>query len=346
MSWARAAREAPGRWRAQIASHFPGVLVCLVIALAATFVAEHYGGPQLLYALLIGLAFHFLNGHTRVVTGINFCGRTVLRVGVALLGARITFAQVAELGLQTAVLVVLAVLLTIVLGVALARWLGCSRDQGLLTGSAVAICGASAALAVSSVLPQTRENERFTLLAVVGVTVLSTLAMVIYPFSLQAIGLSPAQAGIVLGGSIHDVAQVVAAGMMLGPEAGDVATVVKLFRVMLLMPVVLLIAVLYRHHPGVKTPDTEVPLIPGFLLAFVVMVMLASVGTITPDMARVASDASRWMLVTAIAAAGVKTSFEDLLKLGWKPVALLLGETVFIVAFVVLGALLLRLGGV
>jgi len=346
MSWARAAREAPGRWRAQIASHFPGVLVCLVIALAATFVAEHYGGPQLLYALLIGLAFHFLNGHTRVVMGINFCGRTVLRVGVALLGARITFAQVAELGLQTAVLVVLAVLLTIVLGTALARWLGCSRDQGLLTGSAVAICGASAALAVSSVLPQTRENERFTLLAVVGVTVLSTLAMVIYPFSLQAIGLTPAQAGIVLGGSIHDVAQVVAAGMMLGPEAGDVATVVKLFRVMLLMPVVLLIAVLYRHHPGVKTPDTEVPLIPGFLLAFVVMVMLASVGTITPDMARVASDASRWMLVTAIAAAGVKTSFEDLLKLGWKPVALLLGETVFIVAFVVLGALLLRLGGV
>lgn len=346
MSWAQAVRHAPARWRAQIASHFPGVLVCLVIALAATFVSEHYGGPQLLYALLIGLAFHFLNGHTRVVTGINFCGRTVLRVGVALLGARITFAQVAQLGVQTAVLLVLAVLLTILLGVVLARWLGCSRDQGLLTGSAVAICGASAALAVSSVLPQTRENERFTLLAVVGVTVLSTVAMVIYPFSLQVIGLAPAQAGIVLGGSIHDVAQVVAAGMMLGPQAGDVATVVKLFRVMLLMPVVLLIAVLYRHHPAVKTPDTEVPLIPGFLLAFIVMVMLASVGTITPVMAQVAGDASRWMLVTAIAAAGVKTSFEDLLKLGWKPVAMLLGETVFIVAFVVLGVLLLRLGGV
>jgi uncharacterized integral membrane protein (TIGR00698 family) len=346
MSWAQAAREAPGRWRAQIAAHFPGVVVCLVIALAATFVSEHYGGPQLLYALLIGLAFHFLNGNTRAVKGINFCGRTVLRLGVALLGARITFSQVAQLGVQTALLLVLAVVLTILLGVLLARWLGCSRDQGLLTGSAVAICGASAALAVSSVLPQTRENERFTLLAVVGVTVLSTVAMVIYPFTLNAIGMMPAQAGIVLGGSIHDVAQVVAAGMMLGPQAGDVATVVKLFRVMLLMPVVLLIAVLYRNHPAVKTPDTEVPLIPGFLLAFIVMVMLASVGTITPAMAQVAGDASRWMLVTAIAAAGVKTSFEDLLKLGWKPVAMLLGETAFIVAFVVLGVLLLRLGGV
>ncbi len=344
MSRGKALRELPRRWRAQLGRHFPGVLVCGVIALSATFVSEHYGGPQLLYALLIGLAFHFLNGDPRVVTGINFCGRTVLRVGVALLGARITFAQVAELGPQTALLMVLAVVLTITFGLLLARWLGCARDQGVLTGSAVAICGASAALAVSSVLPQTRENERFTLLAVVGVTVLSTVAMVVYPFSLNAIGLSPAQAGIVLGGSIHDVAQVVAAGMMLGPEAGDTATLVKLFRVMLLMPVVLVIAVLYRKHPGVKTPDTELPLIPGFLLAFIVLVMLASVGTITPDMAKVAGDASRWMLVTAIAAAGVKTSFEDLLKLGWKPVALLLGETVFIVALVVAGVLMMGLG--
>jgi uncharacterized membrane protein YadS len=137
---------------------------------------------------------------------------------------------------------------------------------------------------------------------------------------------------------------VVAAGMMLGPQAGDTATLVKLFRVMLLMPVVMVIAVLYRQHPGVRTPDTEVPLIPGFLLAFIVLVMLASVGIITPDLAGLAGEASRWMLVTAIAAAGVKTSFEDLLKLGWKPVVLLLGETAFIVVFVVAGVLLMGLG--
>jgi len=336
------------RWRLQLASlgtYFPGVLVCMVIALAATFVSEHYGGPQLLYALLIGLAFHFLNSHPQAAKGIGFCGRVVLRVGVALLGARITFSQVAQLGLETAAVIVLAVLLTIGPGVLLARWLKCSRDEGLLSGSAVAICGASAALAVSSVLPQTKENERFTLLAVVGVTVLSTLAMVVYPFSLQAIGLLPGQAGIVLGGSIHDVAQVVAAGMMLGPQAGDTATVVKLFRVMMLMPVVLAVAVMYRKHPAVKVPETEVPLVPGFLLAFVVLVMLASAGLISPPMVQLAGDASRWMLVTAIAAAGVKTSFEDLLKLGWKPVAMLVTETVFIVAFVVAAVLLLRLGG-
>jgi uncharacterized membrane protein YadS len=88
-----------------------------------------------------------------------------------------------------------------------------------------------------------------------------------------------------------------------------------------------------------------VPLVPGFLIAFVVLVMLASAGLIAAPVVQLASDTSRWMLVTAIAAAGVKTSFEDLLKLGWKPVALLVTETVFIVAFVVAAVLLLRLGG-
>ena len=111
-----------------------------------------------------------------------------------------------------------------------------------MSGGSVGFCGASEAMAISSVLPQTKENKRFTLLAVVGVTVLSTTAMVLYPFFMQLLALSPVQSGIFLGGTIHDVAQVVAAGMMIGQEAGDAATVVKLFRVVLLMPVVLLIA--------------------------------------------------------------------------------------------------------
>ena len=332
------------RTRAQIAKNLPGTLVCLVIALAATFLSEHYGGPQLLYALLMGLAFHFLVANPQVGPGIGFCGRTVLRVGVALLGARITLAQVAKLGVASAVVVVGAVAFTIVCGVLMARWLKRPREEGLLSGASVAICGASAALAVSSVLPQTRENERFTLLTVVGVTVLSTVAMVLYPFMLQLAGATPEQSGIFLGGTIHDVAQVVAAGMILGPEAGDTATVVKLFRVMLLMPVVVVISMLYRNHPDAKAADESVPLVPGFLLAFIVLVLLASVGVFTPRMAQMAGEASRWMLVTAIAAAGVKTSFEDLLKLGWQPVVMLLGETLFIATTVLLAVLGLGLG--
>jgi uncharacterized membrane protein YadS len=109
----------------------------------------------------------------------------LLRVGVALLGARITLTQVAKLGVETALVIVVAVALTIGFGLLLAKWLKRPREEGVLSGGAVAICGASAALAISSVLPQTKENERFTLLAVVGVTVLSTLSMILYPFALK-----------------------------------------------------------------------------------------------------------------------------------------------------------------
>lgn len=327
-----------------LTTRFSGVMVCVVIALAATFLSEHYGGPQLLYALLIGLAFHFLNASAGVKPGVDFCGRVLLRIGVALLGARITVGQVTKLGIETALVIVTAVALTIGFGLLLTRWLGRPREEGLLSGGAVAICGASAALAITSVLPQTKENERYTLLAVVGVTVLSTLSMVLYPFALKLIGLPVAQAGIFLGGTIHDVAQVVAAGMILGPEVGDTATVVKLFRVMLLMPVVLLISISYRNHPATQATDVEVPLVPRFLLAFIVLMLMSSIGMVTPDMTRIAGDASRWLLVTAIAAAGIKTSFEDLLKLGWQPVAMLVCETVFIAALVLGAILVLRLG--
>ena len=276
-----------------LAAFLPGIMVCGVIALAATFLSQHYGGPQLLYALLIGLSFHFLMSNSQIKKGVDFCGRTILRCGVALLGARITFDQVRELGLTTGLLIAASLFLTIGFGILLAKWLGRSPADGILTGGSVAICGASAALAISSVLPQTKDNERFTLLVVVGVTVLSTIAMVVYPFSLQLLGFSPQASGIVLGGTIHDVAQVVAAGMILGPKAGDTATLVKLFRVMLLMPVVVLVVVAYRNHPAVKVAEQKVPLIPGFLMAFIVLVLLATAGIIQPPMAKVAGDISR-----------------------------------------------------
>lgn len=330
--------------RQAFVNYLPGVMVCVVMALAATFLSEHFGGPQLLYALMIGLSFHFLMSHPQIKKGVDFSGRTVLRIGVALLGARITFDQVGQLGLSSALIVALGVACTIGFGLLLARWLGRPAAQGVLTGGSVAICGASAAMALSSVLPQTKDNERFTLLVVVGVTVLSTLAMVLYPFALQLFGVNSQMAGIILGGTIHDVAQVVAAGMMLGPQAGDTATLVKLFRVMLLMPVVVIVVVAYRHHPSVTVTEKKIPLIPGFLVAFIVLMLLSTAGVIQAPLVKIASETSRAFLVVAIAAAGIKTSFEDLVKLGWQPVIMLMGETVFIAAFVVVGVMVVATG--
>lgn len=333
------------RWLQRGRTLAPGLLVCGVIALASTFLSEHYGGPQLLYALLIGLAFHFIHSNPQAKPGVEFCGRTVLRFGVALLGARITVHQVADLGLEVAAVVAGALVMTIVFGVWLARRMGRSREEGLLSGGSVAICGASAALAISAVLPQTKANERFTLLAVVSVTVLSTLAMVLYPLVIYLLDMGAGPAGVFLGGTIHDVAQVVAAGMMLSPETGDTATLVKLFRVMLLVPVVMAISFMYRHQQQPGGQGASMPLVPSFLLAFLVLMLLSSSGLISVAVVQVATDMSRVCLVLAIAAAGIKTSIEDLLKLGWQPIMLFVGETLFIGVVVLVAILAFGLGG-
>jgi len=340
--------HAMGSMGKQFKTHAPGFLICTIIALSATFLSEHYGGPQLLYALLIGLSLHFLSQQADNLLGINFCARTVLRFGVALLGIRITLDQVSHLGARVGLVLVLAVAVTIASGVLLAR--ACLRpvSEGLLSGGAVGICGASAAMAISSVLPPTRENERFTLMAVVGVTVLSTLAMVAYPLFLYGLSVSPVQSGIFLGGTIHDVAQVVAAGMMMGQESGDAATVVKLFRVVLLLPVVMLIAFGYRKwgavHEAVDISQKKPPLVPGFLMGFMALVMLASTGWVPTEVTAMANSVSRWCLVIAIAAAGVKTSLGELAKLGWQPVLMLVVETLVIACFVLSAILFMNLG--
>jgi uncharacterized integral membrane protein (TIGR00698 family) len=303
--------------------------------------SEHYGGPLLLYALLIGLSFHFIHGNPQAKLGVDFCARTVLRIGVALLGARITIEQVGRLGVEVGLIVLSALVLTIVMGVWWARRLGRSREEGILSGGSVAICGASAALAIAAVLPQTKANERLTLLAVVAVTVLSTIAMIVYPLLIHFLQLPPVAAGVFLGGTIHDVAQVVAAGMLLGPDVADTATVVKLFRVMLLMPVVMIISFMYRNQQASDEHDKPMPLMPGFLLAFVVMMLMSSYGFIPDSLVLVASDISRVCLVLAIAAVGIKTSIEDILKLGWKPLVLFVGETVFIASFALVAVLMI-----
>lgn len=324
-------------WIRHTRSLWPGLALPVLIMLGATFLSDHYGGPQLLYALLFGLAFHFLYEDERCRPGIEFCSKTLLRIGVALLGARITLAQIGQLGIGPLATAALGIVSTIALGAWLARRLGLKTDFGLLCGAAVSICGASAALAVSAVMPKSRENERRTLLTVVGVTGLSTLAMLVYPLLVKFLRLSDTGAGIFLGGTIHDVAQVVGAGLMISHEAGDVAVIIKLFRVMLLVPVVAALAWYWRQRASTAEGSSRsTPLLPFFLMAFMALVLVNSLGGITPRLMEGLSQVSRVCLVVAISALGIKTSFEDLVKLGWRPMALLLAETLWLAAVFVI----------
>ncbi|MGR4864587.1 YeiH family protein [Caulobacter sp. LARHSG274] len=312
---------------------YPGVLVAATIALASQWLAQHYGAPVMLFALLFGMTFHFLHQEGRCIPGIEFSSKAVLRFGVALLGARITASQILGLGLTPIVTVVIAIGSTIALGAVLAKRLGLRASFGVLSGGAVGICGASAALAIASVLPRGKDSERDTILAVVTVTALSTIAMITYPLLTAALHLDHTRAGIFLGGTIHDVAQVVGAGYMISPHTGDVATYVKLLRVTMLLPVVFAIAFFAaRMAPG-ATGGAK-PTVPLFLVGFAALVIVNSLGWLGKPVTDAAAEVSRWCLVTAIAGLGMKTSFKALITAGWRPVALMVIETAWIAGVV------------
>ena len=321
----------PTGWRAFFFLIYPGFLVAATIALAATWLSQQYRSPVMLFALLFGMTFHFLHEEGRCVAGIEFSSKAVLRFGVALLGARITANQILELGGMPIATVLGGIISTIALGAFAAQRLGLSRSFGVLSGGAVGICGASAALAIASVLPRTPESERDTILTVVTVTVLSTIAMIAYPLFVTVVGLDHIRAGIFLGGTIHDVAQVVGAGYSISPKTGDVATYVKLLRVTMLLPVVFSIAFVISR--GVKGGQSGVTAkLPLFLVGFAVLVAMNSLGLLPKAANDIANEVSRWSLVTAIAALGMKTSFKDLAAVGWRPIAVMVLETAWIAA--------------
>lgn len=302
----------------------PGLLMTALVAMAAAFLGSHYKGSMLLFALLLGLSLHFVSEDKRCSAGIQFASSTLLRVGVALLGLRLTVEHVVTLGWQTVVALFFSVALTIGLALLLAKLLRIERSLGLLMGCATAICGASAALAVSSVLPKHKHLERDTTLTVVGVTTLSTLAMISYPVLTHWLGFDAVTSGKFIGATIHDVAQVVGAGYSLSHDAGDAATITKLMRVAFLMPVLVVISATMRGRMAqAGEPGKKVPLLPWFTVAFVALMLLNSTGWVAPLVQTSASDLSQALLVLAIAAVGLKTSLQDVTQLGWRPVLLL-----------------------
>jgi uncharacterized integral membrane protein (TIGR00698 family) len=309
----------------------PGLLACAVTGAAAGFLSEHYAAPVMLFALLLGMALNFLSAEGPCQPGIEFAAREVLRVGIALLGLRITFSQVATLGWGPVGLVVVCVALTIGVSMLAARAMGFQTVFGLLTGGATAICGASAALALSAALPAHPAKDRATLFTVIVVSALSTLTMIAYPMLAGALGMDPSHAGMFLGATIHDVAQVVGAGYSISPEAGDIATLVKLMRVAMLLPVILFASLLTRRVGAAEGAERP-PLLPWFAVAFAVLVAINSTGWVPQVVQSGGNELSRWLLVGSIAGIGMKTHLKEVATVGLKPVVLMVGETLFLAA--------------
>lgn len=303
----------------------PGLLITLLMALSAAFLADRYAAPVMLFALLIGLALNSMQDVSNISPGLEMASKQLLRVGVVLLGARITLSDAIALGPEPILIVLICTPMTLAFGLFLARLCNRHWTFGVLSGGAVGICGASAALALSAVLPSRPGADRDTAVTVIAVTLLSTLAMILYPPLFLALGLDDADAGILIGATIHDVAQVVGAGYSISEQAGDTASLVKLLRVMLLPVVVIALAIVFVGRGNSSSAG-----FPYFALGFVVLMLLNSGGLIPEGVRLFLADAARWCLIAAIAAIGARTSPRDLVTLGWGSIAIVVAETIFL----------------
>jgi uncharacterized integral membrane protein (TIGR00698 family) len=299
--------------------YLPGLVVAVLATMAAASLNQRYGAPLTLMALLIGLALNFLSADRRLTPGLTLASRELLRWAIVLVGARITFAQIVALGPEALVMVIATVAATIGAGVLAARALGFSAPFGVLAGGAVAICGGSAAMALSATLGERRVRQSELTLVLVGISSMSSLAMMLYPGIAHSLGFSDAQAGYFLGGSVHDVAQALGAGYAFSPGAGETATIVKLARVALLAPVLGIIALMFPAQLEITGAKTKTAMVPWFVLGFFAVAGVNSTGIIPATVSHFAADSAAWMLAVSVAATAIRSPLGEILKAGPKP---------------------------
>jgi uncharacterized integral membrane protein (TIGR00698 family) len=322
---------------AQLAPGFviAGVLAFVAVRLepwTARATLAAFGRPVTITApvlgLLIGMALHPVAARPLFTPGTTFAVKSVLRWAIALFGLKIAASDILGLGLGTVAMIVVSMSLTLVSGVLFARLFGRGDVFGALAGGATAVCGASAALATASVLPQYKGREADTAFVAITVNLLATAAMVFYPPLCAALGFDDRTTGIFLGASIHDVAQVVGAGYAVSDTAGNMATIVKLFRVFMLLPVVTGVGWWFASRGG-DSHRAKVP-VPVFALMFLVFVGVNSLHVLPTPAKSTLVEASRWGLLIAIAALGLNTSLRSILRVGPRHILVVLATTVVV----------------
>ncbi len=335
---------------ATAANLLPGIAMSAIVAVigyvAAPYVNRFVPIPNMVIALIVGIALNPVAARPATQPGMAFCVRTVLRWAVALLGLRVGLADIAALGAGTAALVVLAMAATVVSGFVFASWSGRAPGFGALVGVGTAVCGASATLACSTVVPDYPGKDPDIAFVVVAVNALATLAILIYPPICILLHFNPQTTGVMLGGTIHDVAQVVGAGYAVSTAVGNTAVIVKLFRVFLLLPVVLGVG-WYFTRKGMKHGEARVP-VPVFAIVFLILCVVNSVVPLMPALMPIyaptksaLSEASTWGLLLAIGALGLGTSVSSIIALGWRHIATVLGTTAVIFGVVTGGLMLI-----
>lgn len=318
----------------------PGLLVCILAGILAAYISEITVIPVMLLAIIIGLLLHVLNSVSILKDGINWSSRGLLYTGVALMGLRIDLTDLSQVGFMAPLFVILALITTLLVGYAIARALGQSKDFSILMSGAVGICGVSAAAAICSALEDNPLRDAQLAITVAGITVLSTLAMLLYPFISNALNLNILESGIFMGGGIHNVSQAVGAGYAVSNEAGDLAVIFKLIRVSMLLPVIIIISLVWGKGSSTPYPNVRSKLkasTPPFLVVFCLLALLSCLN-IVPDLAKNAGNISaHWALIISLVAIGIKTDTRLVMKVGAMPLTIMTLTTAFMGAMLLIG---------
>lgn len=338
----RSVRAEPSDRVSTVRAVIPGLAAAVAIAIAARGVGLVL--PPTISAVTIAVLLGLLVGQIPLVRaaglgpGLSFAATRVLRIGIVLLGARLSLGQVVSIGLPAAIVVVITMSCALLLVLGLSRLAAVEPALAVLLAVGAAVCGNSAVVATAPVIGARSRDVAY---AVATVTLFGTAAVFLYPLIGHAIPLSDAAFGLWSGIAINDTSQVVAASSAFSPGALEVATVVKLIRNALMAPLLIGIAWSWARS-GHQAGDASAGLrkaVPLFVLGFVAMTILRTVGVIGADLAAALDVASGWFIITGLAAVGLSIRFEEVRAIGPRALVIGLGAAV-VIGLTTLGAIL------
>ena len=308
----------------------PGLLLIVLFAAVATALStlpffQHLSLSPLVVGILIGIVFantlgHYLPEEWR--SGLKFCSKRILRIGIIFFGFRLTLADVAQVGLSAVALDIFIVCSTIGLGLLVGKWLNMDKETTLLTSSGSAICGAAAVLGAEATL----KSEAYkTAVAVSTVVLFGTLSMFLYPVLYRNgfFPLSTHEMGLYTGSTVHEVAHVVGASNAMGKEVAEVAVIVKMIRVILLVPVLLVFS-WSRSRSERVAPDQRRLVVPWFALLFLLAIALNTLLSLSPAVTEPIKTVDNFALTMAMTALGCETTIDKFRQAGWRPFVLAL----------------------
>lgn len=296
-----------------------GLILCATIAIAATWIGDHYGMPVILIGLLLGLALNFSAQEERVHAGLDLAATTGLRWGIVLIGLQVTVAQIAQIGVLQFLCLLAIMGFAFVGGLTGAKLAGQSRYAGLLAGGATAICGASAALALYGIIGKDRLPQAYFALTLLCVALASAVAMTFYPIMASYLSLNDQAAGFLIGSSVHDVAQAIGSGYSYSDAAGTQATIIKLARVALLVPAVFLVSLWIRNAGApVAQPVLKRITPPWFILGFLALTIFNSLVTVPSQITEGATTLAKALLLLAVTSTALRSRTDLVMQLGWR----------------------------